>query len=128
MAEKAHPGDWLWFIAGGRMHAMTHDAYDLARRLVETQEPDILEGLRARNLGTGEMYKVALGVLEGDGEVRVERPPSVVRGAPRVPVYAVAPPELAVKVQQRRDKRARSKRAASGGTPALVVVGGVAAE
>lgn len=127
MAAKSHPGDWLWFIAGGRMHAMTHDAYDLARRLVETQEPDMFEGLRARQLGTGEMYKIALGLLERDGEVRVERPASVIRGAPRVPVYAVAPPELAVKVQQRRDKRVRAKRAASG-TPALVVVGGVAAE
>lgn len=128
MAEKAHPGDWLWFIAGGRMHAMTHDAYDLARRLVETQEPDIFEGLRARKLGTGELYKAAFGILEGDGEVRVERSPSVISGAPRVPVYAVAPPDLAVKVQQRRDKRARSKRTAPSGMPALVVVGGAAAE
>lgn len=128
MAEKAHPGDWLWFIAGGRMHAMTHDAYDLARRLVETQEPDILEGLCARKLGTGELYKVAFDVLEGDGEVRVQRRASVIRGAPRLPVYEVAPPDLAVKVQQCRDKRARSKRAAPSGIPALVVVGGVAAE
>ncbi len=122
---KSHPGDWLWIIARGRFVAMTHDAYDRARRIVDLQSPDVYGELRARELGIGEMFKLALDVLEHDGEVRRELHQPSEREDFRWPVYGLVPAaERAELPVQQRPKRARRKRAAAAEPPSLVLVQG----